>query len=114
MHQTTVLSQKGQVVLPKALRDACRWNPGTRLTVRETPEGLLLTAAAPIKTREARSVAHDCSNGRRFATFEPNRALTPAFICNEQDARELDRSGSNFCTNFNSSHDAMLRNAGPF
>ena len=57
MHQTTVLSQKGQVVLPKALRDACRWNPGTRLTVRETPEGLLLTAAAPIKTREARSVA---------------------------------------------------------
>ena len=57
MHQTTVLSQKGQVVLPKALRDACRWNPGTRLTVRETPEGLLLSAAAPLKTRDVRTVA---------------------------------------------------------
>lgn len=57
MHQTTVLSQKGQVVLPKALRDACRWNPGTLLHVRETPEGLLLTAAAPLKTRDASTVA---------------------------------------------------------
>ena len=54
MHETTLLSQKGQVVLPKALRDACRWSLGTRLTVRETPDGLLLTAAAPPTTREAR------------------------------------------------------------
>ena len=57
MHRTTVLSKKGQVVLPKALRDARRWSPGTRLTVRATPEGLLLSAAAPPKTGEARQLA---------------------------------------------------------
>lgn len=57
MHSSTVLSEKGQVVLPKALRDALRWVPGTRLAVHDTPDGLLLTAVTPAKTRDARSVA---------------------------------------------------------
>ena len=39
---TTVVSAKGQVVLPKALRDAKGWTPGTRLAVEETPDGLTL------------------------------------------------------------------------
>lgn len=42
---TTTLSTKGQVILPKAVRDARKWPPGTRLTVEETPEGVLLRAA---------------------------------------------------------------------
>lgn len=42
---TTVMSTKGQVILPKALRDRRNWKPGARLTVEETPEGLLLKAA---------------------------------------------------------------------
>lgn len=57
IHSSTVLSAKGQVVLPKALRDARRWTAGTHLQVRDTPDGLLLTASAPTKTRSARSVA---------------------------------------------------------
>ena len=57
MHASTVLSEKGQVVLPKAMRDALRWGAGTRLQVRDTPDGLLLTATAREKTRDARSVA---------------------------------------------------------
>ena len=44
---TTVLSSKGQVIIPKALRTALRWGPGTLLEVHDTPEGLLLRPAAP-------------------------------------------------------------------
>lgn len=39
---TTVISTKGQVILPKALRDQLRWDAGTRLTVENTPDGVLL------------------------------------------------------------------------
>ncbi len=42
---TTTISTKGQVVLPKALRDARKWRPGTKLIVVETADGLLLRAA---------------------------------------------------------------------
>lgn len=39
---TTVISTKGQVILPKAIRDQLHWGAGTRLTVENTPEGVLL------------------------------------------------------------------------
>lgn len=39
---TTTVSTKGQVILPKAIRSKRHWNAGTRLTVEETPEGVLL------------------------------------------------------------------------
>lgn len=43
--QTTVISTKGQVILPKAIRDQRHWPAGTRLTVESTPEGVLLKPA---------------------------------------------------------------------
>ena len=45
--QTTVLSSKGQVIIPNTLRAARRWGPGTRLEVRDTPDGVLLRPAVP-------------------------------------------------------------------
>ena len=45
--QTTTLSSKGQVIIPKALRLARRWGPGTQLEVQDTPEGLLLRPVQP-------------------------------------------------------------------
>ena len=44
---TTTLSTKGQVILPKAVRDHRRWVPGTRLVVKDTPDGVLLTPESP-------------------------------------------------------------------
>jgi AbrB family looped-hinge helix DNA binding protein len=41
---TTMISTKGQVILPKAIRDSRRWPPGTRLSVEDRPEGVLLKA----------------------------------------------------------------------
>jgi AbrB family looped-hinge helix DNA binding protein len=54
--QTTTVSTKGQVILPKAIRDRLKWSEGTRLTVEETEAGVLLKEAAvfsPTKSGEA-------------------------------------------------------------
>lgn len=42
---TTTVSTKGQVILPSAIRQRREWNAGTRLTVEETPDGVLLKPA---------------------------------------------------------------------
>ncbi len=39
---TTTVSTKGQVILPKAIRDQRHWPAGTKLIVEETQEGVLL------------------------------------------------------------------------
>jgi AbrB family looped-hinge helix DNA binding protein len=44
----TRVSTKGQVILPKAVRDKRNWPAGTELNIEETPEGVLLTAARPL------------------------------------------------------------------
>ena len=41
----TTVSTKGQVILPKAIRQRRNWPAGTRLVVEETPDGVLLKAA---------------------------------------------------------------------
>ena len=41
---TTTVSTKGQVILPKAIREQRHWPAGTELTVEDTPEGVLLKA----------------------------------------------------------------------
>jgi AbrB family looped-hinge helix DNA binding protein len=43
---TTVVSTKGQVILPKTIRQQRRWDTGTRLVVEDTPEGVLLKPAS--------------------------------------------------------------------
>jgi len=42
---TTTVSTKGQVILPKAIRERRQWRAGTRLLVEETPDGVLLKPA---------------------------------------------------------------------
>ncbi len=42
---TTTLSTKGQVILPKAIRDLRHWAAGAKLTVEDTPDGVLLKAS---------------------------------------------------------------------
>ena len=48
---TTKVSSKGQVGLPKALRDRHGWTAGSRLTLEETPQGVLMKRAAPLSSR---------------------------------------------------------------
>jgi AbrB family looped-hinge helix DNA binding protein len=42
---STTMSTKGQVILPKAIRDQLNWTAGTRLTVEESAGGVLLKPA---------------------------------------------------------------------
>jgi AbrB family looped-hinge helix DNA binding protein len=42
---TTTVSTKGQVILPSAIRQRREWGAGTRLTVEETADGVLLKPA---------------------------------------------------------------------
>ena len=59
---TTIVSTKGQVILPKAIRQRRNWTPGTRLVVEDIPDGVLLKAApvfAPTRPEEvAGMLAH--------------------------------------------------------
>jgi AbrB family looped-hinge helix DNA binding protein len=42
---STTVSTKGQVILPKAVRERLHWSAGTRLVVESTGDGVLLKAA---------------------------------------------------------------------
>lgn len=53
MAQTTI-SSRGQIVLPKAIRDKRRWKAGVRLVVEERPEGVLLK---PVEKKKKLTVA---------------------------------------------------------
>jgi len=43
--ETTRLSSKGQVILPKSVRESHHWVPGTEFMVVDTPDGILLRPA---------------------------------------------------------------------
>jgi len=45
--ETTKLSSKGQVVLPKSVRDAHGWGPGTEFVIESTTDGVRLRARVP-------------------------------------------------------------------
>ena len=61
--ETTKLSSKGQVILPKSVRDACDWKPGTEFAVEPTSEGVLLRPLRPFAATRLKDVL-GCANYR--------------------------------------------------
>jgi AbrB family looped-hinge helix DNA binding protein len=55
--ETTRLSTKGQIILPKSIRESRSWTPGTEFTVEETAEGVLLRPAARFPRTRIEDVA---------------------------------------------------------
>lgn len=55
--ETTKLSSKGQVIIPKALRSSHRWETGLELMVIDTGDGVLLKPKAPFAPSELSDVA---------------------------------------------------------
>ncbi len=55
--ETTKLSSKGQVVIPRALRNAHHWEAGVEFQVIDTGDGVLLKPRAPFAPAELSAVA---------------------------------------------------------
>lgn len=55
--ETTRLSSKGQVVLPKSIRASRSWGPGTEFTVEEIGDGILLRPAGRFPATDLDQVA---------------------------------------------------------
>jgi AbrB family looped-hinge helix DNA binding protein len=49
---TAMVSTKGEMILPPAIRQRHHWTAGTRLLIEETPEGVLLRTAPAFETRQ--------------------------------------------------------------
>ena len=77
MKHTTRLSTKGQVVLPKSIRAARRWKPGTEFIVQENDKGVLLTPKASQGSVTWKSLV-GCAGytGRRKSIKEMDEAVT--------------------------------------
>ncbi len=55
--ETTRFSSNGQIVLPKNIRSARGWEPGTEFIVEETTDGTLLHPAGRLPTTDLDDVA---------------------------------------------------------
>ena len=66
--ETTRLSTKGQIVLPKGIRASRAWGPGTEFTVEETGGGILLRPAARFPNTDLEEVAGCLRSTRRSKT----------------------------------------------
>ena len=84
--QTTIVSSKGQVIIPKASRVARHWGPGTQLEVHDTPEGLLLR---PMPQVEKVSLSEGLASIRRNLAYRG-----PTVTLQEMDAEVLRQAAS--------------------
>jgi AbrB family looped-hinge helix DNA binding protein len=60
---TTKLSSKGQVIIPKAVRQSKKWSTGTELVVEEREDGVLLRSAP----QEKKYTIHDLYGVLKYA-----------------------------------------------
>jgi len=80
---TVLVSSKGQIVLPSALRRRLGMGAGARLEVLKEPDGLKLRVARPVEIGEIAAMAglvRAPSKGleRRLEDFDPASLLRPA------------------------------------
>ena len=54
--ETTKLSSKGQIILPRSIRAAHNWDPGIEFAVEDTPDGVLLRPLKPFPQTQLQDV----------------------------------------------------------
>ena len=83
--ETTRLSTKGQIVLPKDLRNSRAWGPGTEFTVEETGEGVLLRPAARFPGSQLEQVAGCLRSKRKTKTDTQMRGAIRQEVARRHD-----------------------------
>jgi len=77
---TTTVSTKGQIILPKAIRQRRNWAAGTRLVVEDTPDGVVLKAAPVFAPTRPGDVAGMLAYRGRPKTLEEMDAAITAEV----------------------------------
>lgn len=75
---TTIVSTKGQVILPKTIRQKRHWASGTRLIVEDTADGVLLKAAPIFAPTKPKDVFGSLKTGRKPKTLKEMKAAIEA------------------------------------
>jgi len=83
--ETTRLSTKGQIVLPKTIRTSRAWGPGTEFTVEETSDGLLLRPAGGFPEADLDQVAGCLRSKRKAKTPAQMRAAIEREVSRRHD-----------------------------
>ena len=68
--ETTKLSSKGQIIIPKWLRDAYRWETGLEFVVIDAGEGILLKPSRPFEPKSIEEVAGSLPYAGKSRTIE--------------------------------------------
>ena len=78
--ETATLSSKGQIVIPKPIRDAHRWKPGIRLVVEDSADGILIRPAHSFpETVLAQGLGCTGYKGPKIAIVKMNPEIDQAF-----------------------------------
>jgi AbrB family looped-hinge helix DNA binding protein len=83
--ETTRLSTKGQIVLPRGIRVSRAWGPGMEFTVEETGEGILLRPAARFPDTDLEEVAGCLRSRRKSGTPAAMRAAIDREVMRRHD-----------------------------
>jgi AbrB family looped-hinge helix DNA binding protein len=83
--ETTRLSTKGQIILPKGIRDSRAWGPGTEFEVEETGDGILLRPAARFSDTNLEEVAGSLRSRRKSKTPAQMRAAIVREVMRRHD-----------------------------
>ncbi len=83
--ETTRLSTKGQIVLPKGIRVSRAWGPGTEFTIEETGDGILLRPAAYFPDTRLEEVAGCLPSKRKPKALAQMRAAIGREVMRRHD-----------------------------
>ncbi len=72
--ETTKLSTKGQVIIPKSVRNAHRWKAGQELVVFDSEDGVLLKAKKPFKETAIIDVAGSLASNAKAKSLKEMEA----------------------------------------